>query len=132
MDSYSRPTQICRALGTRANKCARFQLGPSAYDASDPIARLLTERIALNARDAGLVLQPTTLATADLRLVRIPLASADPWIALANVASVVGVAAKSKRRLGRGSLCRRAITPGDTAFDSALPFARVVRCIRQR
>jgi hypothetical protein len=65
-----------------------------AYDASDPVARLLTERIALNARDAGLLLQPTTAATADLRLVRMPLASADPWIALANVASVAGVAAK--------------------------------------
>src|SRR5882724_333266 len=29
-----------------------------AYDGSDPVARLLTERIALNARDAGLVVQP--------------------------------------------------------------------------
>jgi peptide/nickel transport system substrate-binding protein len=35
-----------------------------AYDASDPVARLLTERVALNARDAGLLLQPTTAATA--------------------------------------------------------------------
>jgi ABC-type transport system substrate-binding protein len=67
-----------------------------AYDASDPVARLLTERIALNARDAGLVLQPTTAVAADLRLVRIPLASADPWIALANVASIAGVAPKGK------------------------------------
>jgi peptide/nickel transport system substrate-binding protein len=67
-----------------------------AYEASDPLARLLTERIALNARDAGLLLQPTTAATADLRLVRVPLASADPWIALANVASVAGVAAKGR------------------------------------
>lgn len=68
-----------------------------AYDASDPIARLLTERVALNARDAGLVLQPTTSAAADLRLVRIPLASADPWTSLTNVESVAGVTAKVKR-----------------------------------
>jgi peptide/nickel transport system substrate-binding protein len=72
-----------------------------AYDASDPVARLLTERIALNARDAGLSLQPTSQATtasvADLLLVRIPLASSDPWIALADVAALAGVpTAKNK------------------------------------
>jgi MarR-like DNA-binding transcriptional regulator SgrR of sgrS sRNA len=63
------------------------------YDGSDPLARLLTERIALNAKDAGLSLQPTSAATADLRLVRIPLASPDPWIALANVAALAGTPA---------------------------------------
>ena len=62
------------------------------YDSSDPLARLLTERIALNAKDAGLSLQPTAAATADLRLVRIPLASADPWIALADLATPTGLA----------------------------------------
>ena len=61
------------------------------YDGTDPVARLLAERIALNARDAGLPLQPAAAAGADLRLVRIPLASADPWIALANVAAVAGI-----------------------------------------
>jgi peptide/nickel transport system substrate-binding protein len=63
------------------------------YDSSDPIERLLTERIALNARDAGLSLQPTALqpgraAMTDLRVVRIPLASADAWIALAGIADL--------------------------------------------
>jgi MarR-like DNA-binding transcriptional regulator SgrR of sgrS sRNA len=70
-----------------------------AYDASDPVSRLLTERIALNARDAGLSLQPTSQASTapDLRLVRISLASSNPWIALADVAALAGVpAAKSK------------------------------------
>jgi peptide/nickel transport system substrate-binding protein len=61
------------------------------YDGTDPVARLLAERIALNARDAGLSLQPTAAAGADLRLVRIPLESPDPWIALANVAAVAGI-----------------------------------------
>jgi ABC-type transport system substrate-binding protein len=60
------------------------------YDSGDAVAQLLAERVALNGRDAGLVLQPTSASTADLRLVRIPLASADPWITLAGVASVVG------------------------------------------
>jgi len=63
------------------------------YDGTDPVARLLAERIALNAKDAGLSLQPTSAANADLRLVRIPLASPDPWIALANVAALAGIPA---------------------------------------
>src|SRR5207302_7246512 len=61
------------------------------YDGGDPLARLLAERIALNAKDAGLSLQPTSSANADLRLARIPLGSLDPWIALAEVAARAGV-----------------------------------------
>jgi peptide/nickel transport system substrate-binding protein len=61
------------------------------YDSSDPVARLLAERIALNARDAGLSLQPTAAASADLRLVRVPLASPDPWVALANAVALAGM-----------------------------------------
>jgi peptide/nickel transport system substrate-binding protein len=61
------------------------------YDASDSIARLLVERIALNAKDAGLTLRPTTATAADLRLVRIPLATADPWISLENFAASEGL-----------------------------------------
>jgi peptide/nickel transport system substrate-binding protein len=61
-----------------------------SYDASDPIAGLLAERIALNARDAGLPLQPTKAAAADLRLARIPLPS-DPALALSLVAASVGL-----------------------------------------
>lgn len=60
------------------------------YDATDAVARLVADRIALNARDAGLSLQPTTAITVDLRLVRIPLASADPWITLASAVSAAG------------------------------------------
>ena len=68
-----------------------------AYDGSDTVARLLAERIALNARDAGLSLQPTTAATADLRLLRIPLASPDPWITLGDVGALSGVPAAKSR-----------------------------------
>jgi len=67
------------------------------YDGTDSVARLLAERIALNAKDAGLSLQPTSAALADLRLVRIPLASADPWVALSAVGALTGLPeAKSK------------------------------------
>ncbi len=61
------------------------------YDGTDPMARLLVERIALNGKDAGLSLQPVASGTADLKLVRIPLTAADPWVALAGVAALVGV-----------------------------------------
>jgi peptide/nickel transport system substrate-binding protein len=61
-----------------------------AYDGNDPLARLLAERLALNAKDAGLLLQPASSGNAELRLVRIALAAPDPWIALAGVANFVG------------------------------------------
>ncbi len=62
-----------------------------SYDAGDPLARVVAERITLNARDAGIVLQPVTGGTADLRLVRIPLASLDARLALTEVAMALGL-----------------------------------------
>ena len=67
-----------RQLREQARVAQNWKLG---YDSNDPLARLLAERIALNAKDAGLTLQPTP-AGADLRLVRIPLPSSDPQTAL--------------------------------------------------
>jgi ABC-type transport system substrate-binding protein len=61
------------------------------YDASDPLARLLVERIALNAKDGGLSLVPKAVGASDLRLMRIPLASSDPWIALDGIAAQSGL-----------------------------------------
>lgn len=61
------------------------------YDASDPLARLLVERVALNAKDAGLTLVPTGVGSTDLRLTRIPVASSDPWVALEALASQTGL-----------------------------------------
>jgi peptide/nickel transport system substrate-binding protein len=63
------------------------------YDAGDPLARVIAERIALNARDAGITLQTTTSGAADLRLVRSTLASLNARIALAAAASETGLLA---------------------------------------
>jgi ABC-type transport system substrate-binding protein len=71
------------------------------YDAGDSILHLLAERIALNAKDAGLTLQPTTAATADLRVVRIQLMASNPWIALDEVAATSGL---PRAVGGRGSV----------------------------
>jgi peptide/nickel transport system substrate-binding protein len=81
---------LTRARQAR-NQVPRIPTWTLGYDGTDPLARLLAERIALNAKDAGLLLQPTPATTADLRLLQIPLASIDPWIALADVASLAGV-----------------------------------------
>jgi ABC-type transport system substrate-binding protein len=59
-------------------------------DSSDPVARLIAERIVLNGKDAGLSLQTTSAAPADLQVVRIPL-PADPWIALGEVTTRAGL-----------------------------------------
>ncbi len=64
--------------------------------AEDALARLIAERIALNAREAGLQIQVVSAgaqsgAKVDLRLMRIPLASPDPGLALRDVGKVVGV-----------------------------------------
>ncbi|MFZ0199516.1 MAG: hypothetical protein WB523_22650 [Candidatus Sulfotelmatobacter sp.] len=80
--------QLRDQVPDRIHASARWTLG---YDANDSLARLLAKRVALNAKDAGLVLRPTT-ATVDLQLVGIPLPSADPWISLAYVAETLAMA----------------------------------------
>jgi ABC-type transport system substrate-binding protein len=78
-----------RQLRDQAHKIPTWTMG---YDGSDPLARLVAERIALNAKDAGLSLQLTSLAS-DLRLVRFPLVSSDPWVALEGIETQAGMPA---------------------------------------
>ena len=61
------------------------------FDANDPIERVIAERIMLNARDAGLRMQLAT-GTSDVKLVRVTLASLDAQVALAELATALGVA----------------------------------------
>jgi ABC-type oligopeptide transport system substrate-binding subunit len=63
-----------------------------AYDATDPLSRVIAERVALNASDAGLRLRAIT-SRGDLRLTRISLVSLDPQLALSNLAGHVGLPA---------------------------------------
>jgi peptide/nickel transport system substrate-binding protein len=53
-----------------------------SYDSNDPAEKLWAERIALNAKDAGLSVQPTAGTGADVRIARMALASTDPAVAL--------------------------------------------------
>jgi peptide/nickel transport system substrate-binding protein len=69
------------------------------YDSHNPLARLLAERIALNARDAGLSVRPTTSDRAGLRLVQIPLVSSNPWVSLDDLLTQLALpASQSKGR----------------------------------
>jgi ABC-type transport system substrate-binding protein len=61
------------------------------YDSADPTARVIAERIVLNARDAGLGIQTTSASGTDLRLVRMPLVSLDAEIALGDLAARLGL-----------------------------------------
>jgi ABC-type transport system substrate-binding protein len=61
------------------------------YDPADPTARVIAERIVLNARDAGLGMQITSARSTDLRIVRIPLISLDAQIALGELAVGLGL-----------------------------------------
>jgi ABC-type transport system substrate-binding protein len=61
------------------------------YDVTDPLERVLAERIVLNASDAGLRLQLVTQGSPDLRLVRIRLASVDGPVALGEIAKLLGL-----------------------------------------
>ncbi len=63
-----------------------------SYDTNDFLARVIAERVVLNARDAGLRLQLGEVAAADLHLVRIPVVSPDPRVALGAVTAAAGIA----------------------------------------
>jgi peptide/nickel transport system substrate-binding protein len=64
-----------------------------SYDAADPLGRVIAERIVLNAKDAGLTLQTATSPTADMRLVRVTLASLNARVALMTSATAAGLPA---------------------------------------
>jgi ABC-type transport system substrate-binding protein len=56
------------------------------YDPRDPQAQLIAERIALNAREAGITVQVSLSGPEDIRLVRIALPSPDPALSLRETA----------------------------------------------
>jgi ABC-type transport system substrate-binding protein len=67
---------------------------PITLSVNDPAARAIAERIALNARDAGLAVSVTPQAAgADVALVELRVASADPAKALARIAADLGMPA---------------------------------------
>jgi hypothetical protein len=71
---------------------AQLHASPTSlsYPASDLFLRSVAERIALNARDAGIAIQPTSNANANLRLMEWPLESAFAARELTRIAEQTG------------------------------------------
>ncbi|HUJ51184.1 MAG TPA: ABC transporter substrate-binding protein [Bryobacteraceae bacterium] len=83
---------------TRARQLAsQSKLNPLAlsYAGNDSFARAVAERIALNARDAGLTVQPSPNSGGSLRLVRLPLESADAAADLVILTRLLGLAERT-------------------------------------
>jgi peptide/nickel transport system substrate-binding protein len=68
-----------------------------SYDPRDPQAQLIAERLALNAREAGITLQVSLSGAEDIRLVRITLATPDPGLALRDAARELSLPEPSLR-----------------------------------
>ena len=69
-----------------------LRLGPMSlsYPANDAFLRSVAERVALNARDAGITIQPTPNAGGNLRLVQFQLESTDGAAELKRIAEQLG------------------------------------------
>ena len=62
-----------------------------SYDPRDPQAQLIAERIALNAREAGITVQVSLSGAEDIRLMRVVLPSSDPATSLSEAARQLGL-----------------------------------------
>jgi ABC-type transport system substrate-binding protein len=72
---------------------SQLKLGPVSlsYPANDAFLRSVAERVALNARDAGIAIQPTP-STGTLRLIELALESTDAATELERIAADLGAA----------------------------------------
>jgi MarR-like DNA-binding transcriptional regulator SgrR of sgrS sRNA len=82
---------LARDLRVQAGQTGTITI---AYEAGDGIQQLLAERVVLNARDAGIVMQAVPhngSGQADLNMVRLTLASPNASVALRQITSASGV-----------------------------------------
>lgn len=83
-------TNVTKAQEDRGavNQAPAWTLG---YNPADPLGQVLAERIALNARDVGLRVQPAAGANADVQIVRVRLPLADAGWALRAACTQLGL-----------------------------------------
>ncbi len=74
------------AVGATSSRVPHSVTWSLSCDSSDPTARIAADRILLNAKDAGITLQIVNSDNADIRLIKIPLPSADPETVLTELA----------------------------------------------
>ncbi|HTW66260.1 MAG TPA: ABC transporter substrate-binding protein [Bryobacteraceae bacterium] len=85
----------------RARQIAsRLRIGSMglSYPGNDPFLRSVADRVALNARDAGITIQPTQNPAANLRLVEWPLESTSAATELERIAATLGAGRVDARR----------------------------------
>ena len=110
-------TNLDRAKELRSDAAGLVIISPIAlaYDFSDPVAKLAAERIAVDAREAGIVVQPygephvanksaRAGMNADAVLLRLPLESVQPAVALAAALDDMGLADPTTAPLNAGRL----------------------------
>jgi ABC-type transport system substrate-binding protein len=86
------PQDLARARGLLAGMPAAARAFSLGYDPAEPLARAIAERIALNARDAGLLLAAAPQSAAsDIRLAFTRIPSADAAVSLVTVATALGL-----------------------------------------
>jgi MarR-like DNA-binding transcriptional regulator SgrR of sgrS sRNA len=89
---FSAERNLTRAQEERGD-IARAPAMTLGYDPDDAVARVIAERIVLNAREAGLTLQTVSGTKADMGVKRIEAVSSNPRIALGASAMSLGVPA---------------------------------------
>lgn len=109
-------TDLERAKELRAEAASLVIITPIAlaYDFSDPVAKLVAERIAVDAREAGIAVQPYGEAhlgkaaraglNADAVLLRLPLQSLEPAVALAAALDDMGLGDPTSAPLTAGRI----------------------------
>jgi ABC-type transport system substrate-binding protein len=86
------PPDLGRARALLAGMPAAARAFSLGYDPAEPLARSIAERIALNARDAGLLLAAAPQSAAsDIRLAFTRVPSADAAVSLVTVATALGL-----------------------------------------
>lgn len=102
-----------------------------AYDGSDPLAKLIAERVAVNAREAGIALQPISQAgdarssTADVTLVRLRLASPDPATAVAGIGAALNLPQLQKAQSASSAEVLYGIESDALKDYSIIPIAHI-------
>jgi len=87
---FSSEFNLTRAQQLRGD-VQRAPVWTIGYDSNDALARLVAERVTLNARDAGLRVQPASSGAAEIRVSRVPLSSTDAGRALSDFATATGL-----------------------------------------
>ena len=107
ISGYAHLFNSTQDLGTAVrlrNQAAALSTLSLIYDGADDLARLIAERISLNARDAGITVQPRPESPmfrsfdADVRLVRLRIESPDAASALASIGDVLDNATLQRAR----------------------------------